>query len=125
LEEKRFHGAFRVDDDGYWHISTDPEEPVYVGKPSRELDNNWIRLVTRKHILLSTKAPQAETVTAARFYGHTAAEVQKLGLQADPQDYEKGLTYDTPLFRTEPSTYHDLHCLVCFLPGRYTVKLQC
>jgi hypothetical protein len=49
---------------------------------------------------------------SARFYGHTADEVMKLGLQADPEDYEKGMGYDTPLFRTEPSTYHDLHCLV-------------
>jgi hypothetical protein len=47
LERKRFYGAFRVDDEGYWHISTKPSEPRYVGRPSRELDNNWVRLVTR------------------------------------------------------------------------------
>jgi hypothetical protein len=47
LEEKRFHGAFRVDDQGYWHLSTDPDEPTYVGKPSHALDNAWIDLITR------------------------------------------------------------------------------
>jgi hypothetical protein len=53
LEKKKFYGAFRVDDDGYWHISTKPSEPRYVGRPSRELDNNWVRLVTRTQIPVS------------------------------------------------------------------------
>jgi hypothetical protein len=49
IEEKRFYGAFRVDEQGYWHISRnpDPTEPIYVGKPSRELEDNWIKMVTR------------------------------------------------------------------------------
>lgn len=25
---------------------------VYVGKPNREMDNAWIKMVTRKHFLL-------------------------------------------------------------------------
>ncbi|KPI44235.1 uncharacterized protein AB675_8344 [Cyphellophora attinorum] len=91
LEEKRFHGAFRVDDQGYWHMSTNPDE-------QHMLESQVARWTMLGH-------------SPARFYGHTAAEVQKLGLQADPEDYEPGLGYETPLFRTEPSTYHDLHCL--------------
>jgi hypothetical protein len=110
LEEKRFYGAFRVDSDGYWHLSSKPSEPVYVGKPSIEMDNHWTRLITRE--LSLTCLPFEYWAMTEPFYGHTAAEVKKLGLEADPDDYEPGLGYETPLFRTEPSTYHDLHCLV-------------
>lgn len=58
LEEKKFHGAFRVDDQGYWRLSTNPDEPQYVGPPHMELDNNWIRMVTRKHFPPFTLTPQ-------------------------------------------------------------------
>lgn len=73
LEERRFHGAFRVDDDGFWHISTNPDEPVYVGKPSREMDNAWIRLVTRKHFLLffSFNATMTEALSSSLLWPYS------------------------------------------------------
>jgi hypothetical protein len=70
LEKKRFHGAFRVDDQGYWHMSTNPDEPTYVGKPSRDIDNAWVRLKTRQHSSFSSRRMMTEAFSSSILWPH-------------------------------------------------------
>ncbi|KIX97049.1 uncharacterized protein Z520_07163 [Fonsecaea multimorphosa CBS 102226] len=87
LKQVQFYGSFRVNDEGIWHLSRNDSEPVYVGKPSPEIDLAWDALII------------------PRFAGLYREDAERLGLTLSGDDYEHDRIW------IEPSGYHDLHCL--------------
>ncbi|KAH6662863.1 hypothetical protein B0J14DRAFT_662461 [Halenospora varia] len=54
MKQVVYTSAFRYNEssDGYYR-DTDPTEPQYVGKPSKEIDDNWHKLLHDQYLFLS------------------------------------------------------------------------
>lgn len=52
LEQVRFTNAIRADENGFLYQVNNPNDPVYTGPPSKEIDDNWDALTAGRYIML-------------------------------------------------------------------------
>jgi hypothetical protein len=45
VKKVKFTGGLYFDYNGTLHISSNPEEPTYIGPPSKEIDDAWEALI--------------------------------------------------------------------------------
>jgi hypothetical protein len=45
IKKIKFSGGLYYDYNGVLHLSSNPNEPIYVGPPSEEIDNAWEALI--------------------------------------------------------------------------------
>ncbi|KAH8805165.1 hypothetical protein F5884DRAFT_859778 [Xylogone sp. PMI_703] len=100
IKEVQFTGGLRYDPNGTLYATSNPEEPVYVGPPSKELDDAWEDLV---HGMDKVKQPE-QPARQNRYLAITPEQAAEVGgnlhFMKDVGYYSAGV-----------DVLHSLHCL--------------
>ncbi|KAM3073491.1 hypothetical protein ACMFMG_004611 [Clarireedia jacksonii] len=59
LKKVKFYGGIRFDDNEKQYYTTNPDEPVYVGPPTPEMDDAWYALTHNESIAVTREEAKA------------------------------------------------------------------
>lgn len=78
LKQVQFYGGISVAPDGGFYMSTNPDEPRYVGHPTPEMDKAWEDLIARKYKHPAIHCRHSLTLSLVRYVGLSHDEAMSI-----------------------------------------------